>query len=174
MPWTCRTSRPWLNRLSRSGGGDGKPEGLCMPRVTVIMATYNWATVLPYSIASALDQTFTDFELLVVGDGCTDESSDVVSAVDDPRVRWHNLPSTIGFQAGPNNEGIRQASGELIAYLGHDDVWLPTHLELLVDSIDRGARFAHAGSLIVRPDQHPSAWPPRKWQYQAGEGIPPT
>ncbi|HYC91914.1 MAG TPA: glycosyltransferase [Thermoanaerobaculia bacterium] len=41
-----------------------------MPRVTVIMATYNWSTVLPYSIGSVLAQTFTDFELLVIGDGC--------------------------------------------------------------------------------------------------------
>jgi len=46
--------------------------GEAAPRVTVIMATYNWATVLPYSIGSVLDQTFTDFELLVIGDGCTD------------------------------------------------------------------------------------------------------
>ena len=69
-----------------------------MPRVTVVMATYNWATVLPYSIASILDQTFTDFELLVIGDGCTGDSAEVVAGFDDPRVQWHNLPSNAGHQ----------------------------------------------------------------------------
>ncbi len=49
-----------------------------MPRVTIVMATYNWAPVLPWSIGSVLDQQFRDFELLVIGDGCTDESAEVV------------------------------------------------------------------------------------------------
>ena len=73
------------------------------PRVSVIIATYNWATVLPYSIGSVLDQTFTDFELLVVGDGCTDESADVVASFQDPRVHWVNLPRNTGHQAGPRS-----------------------------------------------------------------------
>ena len=62
-----------------------------MPHVTVVMATHNWSTVLPYSIGSVLRQTFSDFELLVVGDGCTDDSESVVAAVGDPRVRWINF-----------------------------------------------------------------------------------
>ena len=82
-----------------------------MPRVTVVMATYNWATVLPYSIGSVLDQTFTDFELLVIGDGCTDESGEVVAAIGDPRVQWHNLDTNTGHQTGPNNEGIELSAG---------------------------------------------------------------
>src|SRR5436190_13138901 len=56
------------------------------PLVTVVIPTYNWATVLPYSIGSALEQTMGDFELLVIGDGCTDESAEVVRAIDDARV----------------------------------------------------------------------------------------
>ncbi len=116
-----------------------------MPRVTIIIPTYNWATVLPYSIGSVLDQTFTDFELLVVGDCCTDESEQVVEdiAAKDPRVRWINLETNAGEQSGPNNEGLRQAKGEIIAYLGHDDLWLPRHLERLVNAIDAGADLAY-------------------------------
>jgi glycosyltransferase involved in cell wall biosynthesis len=114
------------------------------PTVTIIIATYNWSTVLPYSIASALEQTFTDFELLVVGDGCTDDSERVVAGIEDPRVRWINLPVRFGHQSGPNNEGIRQAQGKYIAYLGHDDLWLPRHLEVLVAALDAGADVAHA------------------------------
>ena len=98
------------------------------PRVTVIMATYNWSAVLPYSIGSVLRQTFTDFELLVIGDGCTDDSEQVVTSIGDPRVHWINLPRNTRHQSGPNNEGLARARGEFIAYLGHDDLWLPHHL----------------------------------------------
>src|SRR5918911_4537877 len=112
------------------------------PRVTVIIPTYNWSSVLPYSIGSVLRQTFSDFEVLVVGDGCTDDSESVVKAVNDKRVRWINLPVNTGHQSGPNNEGLRQARGEIIAYLGHDDLWLPHHLSCLVAAIAAGADLA--------------------------------
>jgi glycosyltransferase involved in cell wall biosynthesis len=108
-----------------------------VPRVTVIIATYNWSAVLPFSIGSALRQTFTDFELLVVGDGCTDDSEQVVTAIGDPRVQWINLPENSRHQSGPNNEGLRRARGDYIAYLGHDDLWLPHHLEAMVGALDR-------------------------------------
>jgi len=124
------------------------------PRVTVVIATYNWSTVLPYSIASVLAQTFTDFELLVVGDGCTDDSESVVRAIGDPRVRWINIART-GHQFGPNNEGLRQARGEFIAYLGHDDLWLPHRLQTGVAALDAGADLAHSLLLLVPPEGDP-------------------
>jgi glycosyltransferase involved in cell wall biosynthesis len=108
------------------------------PRVTVIIATYNWSAVLPYSIGSVLQQTFTDFEVLVVGDGCTDDSETVVAGIGDSRVRWINLPSRAGHQSAPNNEGLRQAQGEVIAYLGHDDLWFGHHLEVGLEALDAG------------------------------------
>jgi len=117
------------------------------PTVTVITATYNWSSVLRYSIASVLGQTFQDFEHLVIGDGCTDDSAEVVAACGDPRVKWHNLPANSGSQSIPNNTGISMARGRYIAYLGHDDVWHPRHLEYLVAAMDAGAEFAH--SLLV-------------------------
>jgi len=113
------------------------------------MATYNWSTVLPYSIGSVLDQTFTDWELLVVGDGCTDDSGRVVAAVGDARVRWIDLQPGTHHQYGPNNEGLRQAAGAIVAYLGHDDLWLPGHLERAVAAIDAGADLTYAIGLPV-------------------------
>ncbi len=84
-----------------------------------------------------LRQTFRDFELLVVGDACTDDSAEVVASFVDPRVRWHNLPVNSGNQYGPNNAGIEMARGRFIAYLGHDDIWLPDHLERHVATMEK-------------------------------------
>jgi glycosyltransferase involved in cell wall biosynthesis len=142
------------------------------PRLTVIMATWNWSEVLPFSIGSALLQTFGDFELLVVGDGCTDESERVVAAVGDPRVRWINLPRNTGHQSAPNNEGLRQARGPLVAYLGHDDLWLPHHLACLVEAIDAGADLAYGLVRIVGPEDEGGCliWP----DYRPGDWLPPT
>jgi hypothetical protein len=98
------------------------------PAVSVVLSTWNWSAALRCSIPSVLAQTHGDFELLVVGDGCTDDSGDVVASFDDPRVRWHNLPDRTGSQVEPNNAGAALARAPLLAYLGHDDLWHPRHL----------------------------------------------
>jgi glycosyltransferase involved in cell wall biosynthesis len=144
-----------------------------VPRVTVIVATYNWSSVLPFSIGSVLRQTFTDFELLVVGDGCTDDSESVVAAIGDPRVRWINLPANSGHQSAPNNEGLRQARGEIIAYLGHDDLWLPHHLQCCVRALDeQGADLAYSLVASVGPDGH--LLQPNIPRAQYGSFAPPS
>jgi glycosyltransferase involved in cell wall biosynthesis len=140
----------------------------------VIISTYNWSTVLPYSIGSVLAQTFTDFELLVIGDGCTDDSEAVVRAIDDPRVTWVNLPRS-GHQSGPNNEGIRRARGERIAYLGHDDLWMPDHLALHAAcdadfTCSVAALIAPKSSFIelTRPDPQFTRWvPPSSYAHRS-------
>jgi glycosyltransferase involved in cell wall biosynthesis len=142
--------------------------------VTVIISTYNWATVLPYSVGSVVDQTFEDFELLVIGDCCTDESAAVMRRFTDPRVQWHNLERNSGHQATPNNEGLRRARGDVIAYLGHDDVWLPRHLELTVEAVTRGAGVAIASTLLVSIDRQPVRWPGPAWEFEAKRWIPPS
>lgn len=125
------------------------------PTVSVIIATYNWSSVLPYSVGSVLDQDFENFEILVVGDGCTDDSEEVVRSIRDPRVRWHNLSENAGSQSGPNNAGYELARGKYIAYLGHDDLWLPRHLSSLVERIETsGADLVFSIAILVMPDGH--------------------
>jgi glycosyltransferase involved in cell wall biosynthesis len=117
------------------------------------MATFNRSNVLPCSIGSVLRQTLTDFELLVVGDACTDDSEAVVRGIGDPRIRWINLRANTRHQSGPNNEGLRQARGEYVAYLGHDDLWLPHHLGVLAALLDAtGAAMAHSLLALVDED----------------------
>jgi glycosyltransferase involved in cell wall biosynthesis len=117
------------------------------PLVSIIIATYNWSSVLRLAIHSVLWQTEQDFEVLVVGDGCTDDSEAVVQSFGDARIRWHNLPVNAGHQTAPNNAGLRLARGRYVAYLGHDDIWHPEHLRMLVATIVR-AEADFASSLV--------------------------
>lgn len=129
------------------------------PLVSVVMATYGRGRHILPSIRSVLGQRLTGWELLVVGDGCTDETGAVVGAVDDPRVRWLNLADRVGSQSGPNNAGVAAAHGALIAYLGHDDIWEPDHLERLVALFQRdpGLDFGVSGGIFHLPNGMPGS-----------------
>jgi glycosyltransferase involved in cell wall biosynthesis len=144
------------------------------PRVTVILPTYNYAGVLEYSIGSVLDQKVQDFELLVMGDGCTDDSERIVNAIGDARVQWINLPTNTGHQTGPNNEGLRRAQGAVVAFLGHDDLWLPNHLEVVMEALDTGAPAAHTTVLRAGPGRPCYTRPNPGWVYTRGAWIAPT
>ncbi len=109
------------------------------------MATYNSSRTLELALRTVLHQDFRDFEVWVIGDCCTDDTEAVVRSFEDPRIYWVNLESNSGSQGIPNNEGIRRARGEYIAYLGHDDLWFPWHISTLVDFIKR------SGSDLVHP-----------------------
>src|SRR5205085_6592224 len=104
---------------------------MASPAISVVIATYNRSRVLAHAIESVLRQTFTDWELIVVGDACTNDTAEVVAryATADPRVRFVNLERHWSEQSGPNNVGRALARAPLIAYLSHDDIWLPHHLK---------------------------------------------
>ncbi|MEO5601189.1 MAG: glycosyltransferase family 2 protein [Cyclobacteriaceae bacterium] len=99
------------------------------PLVTVVIATYNRAETLKYAIESVLWQRYNNLELWVIGDCCTDHTEKVVQSFNDARVNFYNLPQNSGYQSKPNNEGIKRSKGQYIAYLNHDDIWLPNHLQ---------------------------------------------
>jgi glycosyltransferase involved in cell wall biosynthesis len=109
------------------------------PLVSVIIATYNRPRNLEIAIESVLRQTYQNFEILVVGDGCTDDTKQAVKGIKDDRVRWLALKENSGSQSLPNNLGLAQARGTYIAYLGHDDVWLPNHLSALMRSMEKSS-----------------------------------
>jgi glycosyltransferase involved in cell wall biosynthesis len=96
------------------------------PLVTVVIPNYNYARFLPAAIDSVLAQTFTDLEVLVVDDGSTDDSLEVLRSYGD-RIRW--IVQKNAGQSAARNRGLAESRGRFIALLDADDVWLPTKLE---------------------------------------------
>src|ERR1044072_1267030 len=97
-----------------------------MVRVSIIIPLYNKAPYVRRALDSIQAQTFSDFEVIVVDDGSTDEGARIVESYTDARVRLVTQPN-----AGPGparNRGIAEAKGEFIAFLDADDEWLPDYL----------------------------------------------
>jgi len=123
------------------------------PLVSVIVATYNRAETLAYTLSSIRSQTMRDFEVLVVGDACTDQSARIVRGMHDSRFRWFNLRENSGGQWGPNNEGLRRARGTYVAYLGHDDLWFPWHLhDLILRAESTRSEFVFGLGILIGSD----------------------
>jgi glycosyltransferase involved in cell wall biosynthesis len=99
-----------------------------IPRISVIITTYNRAEMLPRAVNSVLAQTYRDHEIIIVDDYSTDHTQQVIAGFTDSRIRSfrhrHNRK-----QAASINTGIAKARGEYIAFLDDDDEWLPSKLE---------------------------------------------
>lgn len=106
------------------------------PLVSVIIPTFNRAYCLGETLQSVLSQTWSDFEVLVIDDGSTDETRELVESyvVADPRVRY--LSQTNQGVSSARNFGLENAQGEYVAMLDSDDLWLPWKLEAQVGVLE--------------------------------------
>ena len=99
-----------------------------MPKVSVIIPTYNRAELLRSAISSVIGQTFKDWEMIIVNDHSTDHTRNVVEGFADNRIKYLQNKGKNGPSIA-RNLGIYAASGEYIAFLDDDDEWLPTKLD---------------------------------------------
>ena len=120
-----------------------------MLKVSVIIPTYNRPQYLLLAIESVLKQTFQDFEIIVTGDGAPDSTRVMVEKYKD-KVRFVNQEHMV-ISAARNN-GIRYATGEWIAFLDDDDIWLPEKLKRQIDAIERHPEIAMVGSEVFTID----------------------
>ncbi|MFJ9926068.1 glycosyltransferase family 2 protein [Streptomyces misionensis] len=116
------------------------------PRVSVVCPTYNRSRAITRTIDSVRAQTVGDWELLVVSDGCDDDTEDWVAraAAEDPRVRLLRVARS-GHPSGPRNAGLAAARGAYVAYLDHDDTWHPHHLRVVLGMLEGGAEMVATG-----------------------------
>lgn len=98
-----------------------------MPLFSVIIPLYNKENFIEATLKSALSQTFTDFEIIIINDGSTDKSEEKVLQFNDERIQLFTTKNQ-GVSVA-RNFGIEKASGEMIAFLDADDFWYPKHLE---------------------------------------------
>jgi hypothetical protein len=134
------TRRAEAEATARRGHGDRAP------KVSVLMAAQNAAAYLRQSIDSILQQSFGDFELIVVDDASTDATADIVMSYDDPRIRVISAAMNMGV-VGARNLGFESARGTYLAIQDADDISQPTRLARQVEHLDR-----HPGDVLVATD----------------------
>lgn len=117
--------------------------------VTIVMCVYNGQEFLTEQIESILNQTYSNLELLILDDGSSDASVDLVSQFieKDKRVKLTINPTNLGFNKN-FEKGIRLAAGEFIAISDQDDIWMPNKVELLLESI-ADASLIYSNSTLI-------------------------
>jgi len=105
------------------------------PKVTVLMSVYNGEKYLREAIDSILNQTFKDFEFLIIDDGSTDSSADIIRSYCDPRIRVFKQENT-GLTKSLNR-GLNLAKGEYIVRQDADDISLPLRFEIQMEFLDK-------------------------------------
>lgn len=132
-------------------------------KVSIVLPTYNRGYIIKESISSVLNQTYSDFELIIVDDGSTDDTEDIINSIDDKRIKYIKLEQNSGV-SNARNIGIEHSSYNYIAFQDSDDKWLPTKLEkqvkLLKQSSSNVGFVYHAikydfdnGYYLIIPDE---------------------
>jgi glycosyltransferase involved in cell wall biosynthesis len=106
------------------------------PAVSVIIPTHNRGAILRRAIDSVLNQTYKDFELIIISDGCIDNTDEIIASYADLRISFLTHEKSRGASAA-RNTGIRASTGQYIAFLDDDDEWTPDKLEVQIHVIEQ-------------------------------------
>ncbi|AMW28711.1 MULTISPECIES: glycosyltransferase [Arthrospira] len=123
-----------------------------MPQISIILPAYNAEKTIKETIDSVINQTFKDFELIIINDGSTDRTLDIISSIDDPRVQVFSYPNS-GASVS-RNRGFSKASAQYIAFLDADDLWTPDKLELQYAALEADPEASVAYSWTNYIDQY--------------------
>jgi glycosyltransferase involved in cell wall biosynthesis len=138
MPWPLASGED-ITLLKLKCASSSKEE---MPRVSVIIPTYNRAALLKKALQSILDQTFHSYEIIVVDDGSTDDTRDAVAAFASPKIRY--LRQENKGRSHARNLALAEARGEYIAFLDSDDMFTRDKLEKQVALLDANPEYGMA------------------------------
>lgn len=132
-------------KITRIAAQDDGPQ--TQPLVSIVMPTWNRASIIRDAIQSVIEQEYLNWELLVCDDGSDDDTESVVAAINDARVVYKRLPKAGG--AAARNVGLASARGEIIAYLDSDNYWHPSFLRVMVHALFECAGHSSAYSDFV-------------------------
>lgn len=127
---------------------------LADPKVTVLMPVYNGEKYLREALESVLNQTFTDFEFLIIDDGSTDSSTEIIRSYSDPRIRLVQNERNLKLIA-TLNKGLDLARGEYIARMDCDDISLPQRLARQVEFMEANPEIGVCGSWVKTIGERP-------------------
>ena len=133
------------------------------PKISVIIAVYNRERYIARAVESVVNQRYTDWELVVVDDGSTDRTVEIVSSFDDDRIRLIRKPHTRCWDT--KNRGLAEARGELVLYIDSDDHISPKYLERGVQAIEQLPDYDYyypEKLLVIEEDGSPTN---RIWRY---------
>lgn len=123
-----------------------------LPLVTVFMPAFNGEAYIEKAIQSVLNQSFTDFELLIINDGSTDGTLDIVRKFTDPRIRLIHNDGNKGLTF-TRNRGIEEAKGQYIAILDCDDLAMPDRLKAQIAFLNSNPEIAMCGGQAITIDE---------------------
>ena len=126
-----------------------------MPKVTVLMPVYNGEKYLRQAIDSILSQTFSDFNFLIIDDGSSDKSREIIQSYQDtfPKVKLLSNPQNIGLMASLN-KGIKEIGSTYIARMDADDVAFPCRLEKQIQFLEEHPNISVLGTNMIVVDEN--------------------
>jgi len=137
--------------------------------ISVIMGTWNRTDEIRESVQSVLDQTYPEYELLIINDGGPEEVEEIVRSFHSPKIRYFRMRENRGH-ASVLNEGVKRSAGRYIAYLDDDDVYYPNHLESLHKAIaSSGKKFVYSNTKFVRGELREGKFVETKLMYRWNE-----
>ena len=123
------------------------------PKITVVIVTYNRPLFIKEAIQSVLNQTFTDFELIVVDNGVKIPAKEIVGSFDDSRIKYIQNDKNTDC-AGGKNIGMKNMRGEFAAFLDDDDMWLPEKLELQMRAFENNPEAGFCFTAVTQVFEH--------------------
>jgi len=118
-----------------------------MPKISVVIPTYNRAHIVGEAIDCVLSQTEQSFEIVIADDGSSDDTKNIIDAFGDGRIKYHYKEN--GGVSSARNMGISKATGDYIAFLDSDDLWQKKHLELMCKALEENSDFGAAYGIIA-------------------------
>jgi len=118
------------------------------PLISIVIPAYNSEKYIGETIDSVLNQTYENFELLIVDDESNDKTPEIIKQYKDSRIKYYRIPHS-GRPSVPRNFGIQKADGELIAFLDSDDLWTKNKLENQIIHLEKNSEAAFVYSMSV-------------------------